>query len=270
LGRKTLLRDIDSDFDAILSVGVRGSLYLINRYYSSLMNGSEEYFPNQMKKRGFYPVEDPSKDNLPGYYYRDDGYKAWFATRKYVETVIKNSFPEEDYVSNLISLPRVIWTLNLLLETEAKMTKAPQLDPASPEDLIDFLTHIIFTAVFQHSAVNNGQLHWYGFIPNRPLSLHLGFPANGNVTEEYIIRALPRSEDMVKKTLSTARALTAPLPKEFTLKAFKNKGPFPEFCVLVEELEQYAENVIKKRKAQFEGVRYDYFLPERLPISIFE
>ncbi len=87
LGRKTLLKPIGSTFDAIFSAGINGSLQLMTDMWGK-WNIMERAFPNEMNRRGFYEVKEGKVDNLPGFYYRDDGFLLWNAIRKYVESVL--------------------------------------------------------------------------------------------------------------------------------------------------------------------------------------
>jgi arachidonate 5-lipoxygenase len=87
LGRKTLLKSVNSVFDMIMGTGVNGSLQIMMEMWKR-WNIMEKSFPNEMKSRGFYEVKEGVKDNLPGYYYRDDGFKIWHAIRNYVKSVV--------------------------------------------------------------------------------------------------------------------------------------------------------------------------------------
>ncbi|KAI4888184.1 hypothetical protein NFI96_030476, partial [Prochilodus magdalenae] len=106
--------------------------------YSSLC------LPDNIKERGL--------EEIPNYYYRDDGLKLWDIIHKYR---IPSSF-------------------------------------STVEELVKFVTMVIFTVCAQHAAVNNGQFDFGGWMPNLPSSLRCPPPERkGESTERIILETLP-------------------------------------------------------------------------------
>ena len=73
---------------------------------AKVFNLTARSFPNEMAARGFpYVVPGSSSDNLPGYWYRDDGYRVWFAIESYVSEVLRDFYrPRDGLTSGTISM----------------------------------------------------------------------------------------------------------------------------------------------------------------------
>ncbi|KAL0177631.1 hypothetical protein M9458_026525, partial [Cirrhinus mrigala] len=60
------------------------------------------------------------------------------------------------------------------------------------EQLVEYLTVVIFTASAQHAAVNFGQYDWCSWIPNSPPTMRKPPPTKkGEVDLKYIVESLP-------------------------------------------------------------------------------
>eukprot|EP01087_Luapelamoeba_hula_P006965 TRINITY_DN1704_c0_g1_i2.p1 TRINITY_DN1704_c0_g1~~TRINITY_DN1704_c0_g1_i2.p1 ORF type:complete len:1532 (-),score=208.78 TRINITY_DN1704_c0_g1_i2:397-4689(-) len=196
-GRSTLLSDKDSVFDRIMGCGLVGSLALMQKAYTTRFSLMDRAFDKEMAARGFYEVTSAEDDNLPGYYYRDDGYKLWNAIKKYVTIVVHHPdvYGNDQWTDSRIQRDDQLQALKReLADPEmGNVPGIPELETA--DDLIDFLTTIVFTCTAQHSAVNFGQFDYYSFVPNRPLQLTKPMPDDKNqVTNAYIMAALPSKD----------------------------------------------------------------------------
>src|SRR4051812_10602983 len=84
-------------FDSITSVGASGTMALIRRMIKDGFNFSHTSFPRDMALRGFSEVDYTSSDDpLPGYLYRDYGFKIWRAFKDYVANVVFKLYKSND------------------------------------------------------------------------------------------------------------------------------------------------------------------------------
>jgi len=166
LGRNTLLKTEGSIFDDITSVGRNGGLALIANNYREKWSMATAAFPHKMKAHGFEEVKNPGSDEdiLPGYFYRDDGYKLWQALTTYITTSINDIYKNDADVVNDSQLQQV-WRDFKQKDAANVAGDIPAWN--SKQALIDFLVLAIFIGSAEHSAVNFGQLDFYAFIPNR-------------------------------------------------------------------------------------------------------
>ena len=137
-GRSTLLRPNDA-FDRIAATGLVGSLQIIQKAYQSyhFMNKS---FPADLESRGL------TNDILPGFYFREDGFKIWNAISNYVENVIENQYLEnvtakDEYIAKDSTLQNLYYELTN--EGLANAKGIPKFN--SKKNLIEFLTNLIWT-----------------------------------------------------------------------------------------------------------------------------
>jgi len=72
--------------------------------------------------------------------------------------------------------------------------------PNTKNELADILTAIIWSASGQHSAVNNGQVDYYGFVPNGPLLHRKPVPVpDQEIDQQYIFDSLPSLEQSLQQ-----------------------------------------------------------------------
>ncbi|XP_061693847.1 polyunsaturated fatty acid 5-lipoxygenase-like isoform X2 [Syngnathoides biaculeatus] len=108
-------------------------------------------FPDMMKARGV-----DSEQELPCYFYRDDGYKVWEATRSFVSDVINIYYSGDEKVRGDEEIQAFIKDVCDYGMKDFKHSGFPR-SLQSREELIEYLTVIVFTASAQHAAVNFGQ-----------------------------------------------------------------------------------------------------------------
>jgi arachidonate 5-lipoxygenase len=279
LGRNTLLAANSSTFDRILACGVFGGLELMNKAYVNQFNLSLRAIPRELESRGF-PQPTPQKDNLPGYLYRDDSLRIWWALKRYVVSVLE--LPEtyngsDANVANDFALQGV--RRELSDPKAANVPGVPELNTV--DSLADFLTTVLFMASAEHSAVNFGQYDFYSFIPNRPLILTKPMPDDLSlVTNQYILSALP-TYDQAKETISTARVLSLQPEVQigvytgkvigYVLSGIGKQVAYPkQYSRLVDDLNAL-QDIMKTRNAGIIGPvypDYDYLEPIRIASSI--
>lgn len=219
LGRRTLLNE-GGFFDSLTSMGTAGTLKLMYEDFHTTFNYSARSFPEDLRSRGFSRVLSGGHDNLPGFLYRDYGFMLWDAFHNYIEEIIHTEYSSDAEVLNDPFLVR--W---------ANETSSPYLGnlkgfPArfrTRQQLIEVLTQFIFTATAEHASCS-GQYDYYGFIPNRPLTmvkflLHFSLidakwkamPSNPHqtITWKYILSALPSRERALNQ-ISLSYTLSIP------------------------------------------------------------
>ena len=142
-----------------------------------------------LKERG---VENP--DELPGYYYRDDGIKVWDAIEAYVQEIISMFYKSDEDVKNDPELKE--WVLEIHTVAFPGYLGAPQGHgfPDKIEtipDLVEYCTLIMFTGSAQHAAVNFGQFDTYGYTPNAPIAMRKPPPKRSNIMYRDLMEYLP-------------------------------------------------------------------------------
>ncbi|KAA0709032.1 Arachidonate 5-lipoxygenase [Triplophysa tibetana] len=140
-------------------------------------------FPEAIHARGM--------ENTPKYYYRDDGMKIWDAINGFVDQVIKIYYESDETVQKDVEIQEFVKDVSVygMLDSDGK--KFPQ-SLNTREELIEYLTAIIFNASAQHAAVNFGQFEYYGWIPNSPSTMRKPPPQEkDSVDLNFIMDTLP-------------------------------------------------------------------------------
>uniref|UniRef100_A0A8C5BCH4 Lipoxygenase domain-containing protein n=1 Tax=Gadus morhua TaxID=8049 RepID=A0A8C5BCH4_GADMO len=134
--------------------GLEGIIELLRRHlaettYSSLC------LPDNIAERGL--------QNIPNFYYRDDGLKLWTAINSFVRAMLGLYYPTDDEVSGDAELQRWIqdiFTKGFLGNSSSGMPESF----ITVEAVVKFVTMVIFTTSAQHAAVNSGQVDIFLFI----------------------------------------------------------------------------------------------------------
>lgn len=273
-GRDTLISQ-EGLFERVMSLGLFGSLQLIDRTYE-YFNFSEWTFPKRMEKAGFPDIPRAERltrnDTLPGYLYRDFCYDLWYPMHKYYTEVVDTVYPDDASIAADVQLQ------GFAFETSAPRFGNVNSFPSrfvSKQQLSDALTTIAFTASVQHSAVNFGQFHFYGFVPNRPMSLTKPMPKDLSILDmKYIMGALPNKDRSFDQMAITFALSTPPIdtgdtiPLEWAAKYSDMLSPAPAaWKTLIEtftELKYYMRNVTMTNN----WAHYTYVYPDTLAVSI--
>jgi hypothetical protein len=64
----------------------------MTKAYTHIFNVTLRSVPEQLRERGFYEIKNGTRDNLPGYYFRDDAFRVWNAMKKYITTAVENHY----------------------------------------------------------------------------------------------------------------------------------------------------------------------------------
>ncbi|XP_036444291.1 polyunsaturated fatty acid lipoxygenase ALOX15B-like isoform X2 [Colossoma macropomum] len=145
--------------------------------YSSLC------LPDNIKERGL--------ENIPNYYYRDDGLKFWDIIHKFVRGVLTCYYKTDGDVKEDPELQKWIsdiFEYGFLKKDETGIPRSF----SKVEEVVKFVTMVIFTVSAQHAAANNSQFDFGGWMPNLPTSLRLPPPKKkGESTETTFLQTLP-------------------------------------------------------------------------------
>uniref|UniRef100_A0AAV2MFN6 Lipoxygenase n=1 Tax=Knipowitschia caucasica TaxID=637954 RepID=A0AAV2MFN6_KNICA len=128
--------------------GADGIITILQRALSSVTYSSL-CVPDNIKERGV--------EKVPNYYYRDDALKLWDIMHRFVTGVIKHYYKNDAEVkddSELQAYIKEIFEYGFLSETESGI---PQTF-CTVDELVKFVTMVIFNSSAQHTAVNNGHL----------------------------------------------------------------------------------------------------------------
>ncbi|XP_077057702.1 polyunsaturated fatty acid 5-lipoxygenase-like [Siphateles boraxobius] len=178
LAREKLISE-DGIFSKISSLNGEGMSALIKSTMETLSYESL-CFPETIDARGM-------KD-APKYYYRDDGMKIWDAIHNYVSAVVKIYYVSDETVKSDGEIQDFVKDVSYGMNNSEKFSESLE----TREELVKYLTVVIFTASAQHAAVNFGQFDWYGYIPNSPSTMRKPPPEQkGKVDMDYIMESLP-------------------------------------------------------------------------------
>uniref|UniRef100_B1ASX6 Arachidonate 8-lipoxygenase n=1 Tax=Mus musculus TaxID=10090 RepID=B1ASX6_MOUSE len=163
-------------------LGTGGFSDLIKRNMEQL-NYSVLCLPEDIRARG---VED-----IPGYYYRDDGMQIWGAIKSFVSEIVSIYYPSDTSVQDdqeLQAWVREIFSEGFLGRESSGMPSL--LD--TREALVQYITMVIFTCSAKHAAVSSGQFDSCVWMPNLPPTMQLPPPTSkGQARPESFIATLP-------------------------------------------------------------------------------
>ncbi|XP_026574500.1 arachidonate 5-lipoxygenase isoform X2 [Pseudonaja textilis] len=172
-------------FDKANATGGGGHVQMVQRAMKHLTYSSL-CFPEEIKSRHM-----ESNENIPYYYYRDDGVKVWDAIKSFVTDIINIYYGSEEAVCEDLELKAFVKDIFVYGMRGNKDSGFPKTIKTR-EKLSEYLTVVIFTSSAQHAAVNFGQYDWCSWIPNAPPTMRCPPPTEkGKTTIEYIIKSLP-------------------------------------------------------------------------------
>ncbi|XP_056090804.1 polyunsaturated fatty acid 5-lipoxygenase-like [Rhinichthys klamathensis goyatoka] len=218
-------------------------------------------FPETIEARGMKDV--------PKYYYRDDGKKIWEAIHSFVSAVVEIYYESDKTVQSDGEIQEFVKDVSYGMNNSDSLGFPESLK--TREELVKYLTIVIFNASAQHAAVNFGQFDCYGWIPNSPSTMLMPPPVQkGKVDIDFIIKSLPDHERSYK-VLGIAWVLTQFQENERYL------GMYPEMCFTEEPVKEAIKTFRKKLdevtniiKSRNEGltVGYGYLSPDKIPNSV--
>ncbi|KAM9750679.1 polyunsaturated fatty acid lipoxygenase ALOX15B isoform 2-T2 [Dama dama] len=163
-------------------LGIGGFSELIQKNMEQL-NYSVLCLPDDIRARG---VED-----IPDYYYRDDGMQIWGAVERFVSEMIDIYYPSDESVRNDSELQAWVWEIF----SEGFLGRESSGLPSTlgtREALIQYVTMVIFNCSAKHSAVSAGQYDFGAWMPNLPPTMQLPPPTSkGQARLEGFLATLP-------------------------------------------------------------------------------
>ncbi|XP_049425177.1 polyunsaturated fatty acid 5-lipoxygenase-like isoform X2 [Epinephelus fuscoguttatus] len=169
-------------FTKFAATGGEGLVTLLQRSLSSVTYTSL-CIPDDIAERGL--------EDVPNFYYRDDGLKLWDIIHRYVQGVLSFYYKNNDEVQKDDDLQRWIGDIFEHGFLSQEGTGIPQ-SFTTVKGLAKFVTMVIFSCSAQHSAVNAGQYDYGGWMPNTPISLQRPPPkTKGTTSEATMLQTLP-------------------------------------------------------------------------------
>uniref|UniRef100_A0A9J7Y621 Lipoxygenase domain-containing protein n=3 Tax=Cyprinus carpio carpio TaxID=630221 RepID=A0A9J7Y621_CYPCA len=249
----------DGIFSQVSSINGAGMGKLIQNAMKTLTYESL-CFPEDIKARGM--------EDVPKYYYRDDGKMVWKAIHCFVSAVIKTYYRSDKAVQKDVEIQEFVKDVACFgMNNSDNFPKSL----SSREQLVEYLTAVIFTASAQHAAVNFGQFDWYGWIPNSPSTMRKPPPQQkGQVDLKYIMESLPDRE-CSSKVLGTVWSLTRTQENELYLGTYPDmyftEQPVKEAIKTFRHKLDEVTNIIKSRNEKL-TLGYCYLSPDKIPNSV--
>ncbi|XP_010901767.1 arachidonate 15-lipoxygenase B [Esox lucius] len=164
------------------AMGLEGLKELLKRAHSDITYSSL-CLPENIIARGL--------DSIPNFYYRDDGLNLWNIINSFVQGMLEYYYSSDGEVSKDAELQDWINEIFIHGFLENDKSGIPQrFDKV--EDVVRFVTMVIFTVSAQHGALNIGQFDYCSWVPNNPLFLRKTPPTNkGSSNMSTVLEALP-------------------------------------------------------------------------------
>ncbi|XP_015418013.1 PREDICTED: hydroperoxide isomerase ALOXE3 [Myotis davidii] len=166
----------------VTSIGRQGLLYLMSTGLAHFTY-TNFCFPDSLRARGVLAI--------PNYHYRDDGLKIWAAIESFVSEIVCYYYPRDASVQQDSELQAWVGEIFAWAFLSRESSGFPcQL--RTRQELLKFLTAIIFNCSAQHAAVNSGQHDFGAWMPNAPSSMRQPPPqTKGTTTLKSYLETLP-------------------------------------------------------------------------------
>uniref|UniRef100_H2MRU3 Arachidonate 15-lipoxygenase type B n=1 Tax=Oryzias latipes TaxID=8090 RepID=H2MRU3_ORYLA len=249
LARKSLISE-SGTITRYTASGGKGMLTLLDRSVSSLTYRSL-CIPDDIADRGL--------EDVPNFYYRDDGLKLWNIMHRFVHDILSFYYKNDGMVQNDAELQNWIQEIfenGFLRRSE---TGIPQKFTTVAE-LVKFVTMVMFTCSAQHAAVNTGQYDLYGWMPNGPSTMQEPPPTQkGKADEARFLSTLPDVQTTVH-ILATIWLLSMQ-SSDFVEEHFTEDFPKYKVTMFQGDLIKLSEDI----KSRNENLRLPYtFLDPKL------
>ncbi|KAM8725492.1 polyunsaturated fatty acid lipoxygenase ALOX15B-like isoform 1-T1 [Acanthopagrus schlegelii] len=168
-------------FLANTSLDVDGLIELFRRGFTQT-NYSSLCLPENIAARGV--------ESIPNFHYRDDALRLWHIINSFVKAVVAYYYPSDSEVAADSEIQE--W-INEIFYYGFQGNGASGIPSSfqTVEELIKFVTMVIFTTSVQHAAIGNAQFDFLAWIPNGPFVLNRAPPTTkGQSSMEDILATL--------------------------------------------------------------------------------
>uniref|UniRef100_A0A3B4GHY1 Arachidonate 15-lipoxygenase B-like n=2 Tax=Pundamilia nyererei TaxID=303518 RepID=A0A3B4GHY1_9CICH len=258
---RMLLISKGGTFAKFTSSGGEGALTILRRSLTSLTYSSL-CIPDDIEERGLKDV--------PNFYYRDDGLQLWEIINRLVKSTLAFYYKTDAEVQEDTELQNWIKEIFQYGFLSQETTGIPQ-EFSTMDEMVKFVTMVIFTCSAQHSAVNSGQYDFGGWMPNSPTTMELPPPKEkGTITEKTILDTFP-SVNTTVHAMSTVWLLSKQSSDSIFLgnypeKHFTERFPLLKIKEFQEELKKLSAD-IKARNSRLD-LPYTYMDPEVVENSV--
>ncbi|XP_071386318.1 hydroperoxide isomerase ALOXE3-like [Centroberyx affinis] len=243
------------------SLGLEGLNELMRRALSETTYSSL-CLPEDIAGRGL--------ESIPNFYYRDDGLKLWGIINSFVKAMVEYYYPTDCEVcrdSELQAWINEIFTHGFLGNRSSGIPSCFH----TVEEVIKFITMVIFTVSAQHAAVNNGQYDYHSWMPNSSLMTRKAPPTTkGQSSMKTIMETLPNVGETVH-FMATAWLLASKFSDVVLLGTYPEERfdePAPKQMIKEFQAElSYLSEAIAKRNSKL-AVPYNYLNPAEIENSV--
>ena len=191
--------------DKVFGIGGAGKAELFRRV-GKQYNVHISNIKQSAKERGVDNLEQ-----LPGYHYRDDGFKIWDALEEYAGGIINEFYQSDNDVkadTELQNFAEDVHTNGFPGSNDVPNGHGFPSSISTRDELRELCTLIMFTGSAQHASVNFLQYYIYQYVPNAPLGVRPPLPAKkGEASYQDLLETLP-DEDTSTKAIGTAYILS--------------------------------------------------------------
>uniref|UniRef100_A0A3Q1K9K0 Lipoxygenase domain-containing protein n=1 Tax=Anabas testudineus TaxID=64144 RepID=A0A3Q1K9K0_ANATE len=219
-------------------------------------------------------IADRGLESVPNFYYRDDGLRIWKIINSFVKGILKYYYKSNKEIQKDPELQNWIGDIFKHGFLSKESSGIPKSIP-TVDELVKFVTMVIFTCSAQHSAVNTGQYDYGGFMPNTPITLQLPPPTQkGLANENTLLQTLPTISGtfngMAVMWLLSKRSSDSVILGLYREEYFTEETPCKLIKVFQGELKKLSEDINKRNKSleNESKIPYTYMDPAVMENSV--
>ncbi|XP_030604396.1 hydroperoxide isomerase ALOXE3-like [Archocentrus centrarchus] len=248
-------------FTKFTASGGEGVFTILKKSLSSLTYSSL-CIPEDITERGLKDV--------PNFYYRDDGLKLWEIIHRFVRGILSFYYKTDAEVQQDSELQSWIQDIFKYGFLSKESTGIPQKF-STVDEMVKFVTVVIFISSAQHSAVNSGQYDFGAWMPNSPTTMQLPPPTKkGTANEKTMLESFPSVDITVNgmavmwllSKQSSDHVLIGQYPEEH----FSEEEPLQKIRAFQEELQKLSAEI--KARNEKVPLPYTYMDPDVVENSV--